>query len=79
MKNMARNNALQTTQFSGKRLKNKTYINIIASHSDRKDDKTFQEVVEIYQSDEVTDFIISHFKGAAVPVKKLVSFLEDYN
>jgi D-methionine transport system substrate-binding protein len=57
---------------------NKAYVNIIAGKTERKDDKTFKEIVEIYHSKEVTDFIKSHFKGAAVPVVKPVSFLDDY-
>jgi D-methionine transport system substrate-binding protein len=57
---------------------NKAYVNIIAGKTERKDDKSFKEIVEIYHSKEVTDFIKSHFKGAAVPVVKPVSFLDDY-
>lgn len=57
---------------------NKAYVNIIAAHTERKDDETFKEIVDIYHSKEVTDFIKSHFKGAAVPVVKPVSFLDDY-
>ena len=57
---------------------NKAYINIIAAHSDRKDEKTLKEIVEIYHSDEVTEFIKSHFKGAAIPVIEPISYLDDY-
>lgn len=57
---------------------NKAYINIIAAQTKRKDDKAFQEIVKIYHSKEVTNFIKSHFKGAAVPVVKPISFLDNY-
>jgi D-methionine transport system substrate-binding protein len=57
---------------------NKAYVNIIAAHEDNKDNKTYQEIVDIYHSKEVTDFIQSHFKGAAVPVIEPISYLDDY-
>jgi D-methionine transport system substrate-binding protein len=57
---------------------NKAYVNIIAAHEKNKDNATFQEIVEIYHSKEVTDFIQSHFKGAAVPVIEPISYLDDY-
>ncbi len=44
------------------------YINIIAAHTDRKDEEAFQKIVDIYHSDEVTSFIEEEYNGAAVPV-----------
>lgn len=49
---------------------NTPYINIIAAHTDRKDEEAFQKIVEIYHSDKVTNFIEEEYKGAAVPVIK---------
>ena len=57
---------------------NKSYINIIASQTKRKDDETFKQIVEIYHSDEVKDFIEKEYKGSAVPVREPISFLDDY-
>jgi len=57
---------------------NKAYINIIAGQTKRKDDKAFKEIVDIYHSKEVTDFIKQHFKGAAVPVVKPITYLDGY-
>ncbi|WP_018665309.1 MetQ/NlpA family ABC transporter substrate-binding protein [Heyndrickxia acidiproducens] len=57
---------------------NKAYINIIAAKTSRKNDKTLKEIVKIYHSKEVTNFNKKHFKGAAVPVNKPVSYLKDY-
>lgn len=57
---------------------NKSYINIIASQTKRKDDETFKQIVEIFHSDEVKDFIEKEYKGSAVPVREPISFLDDY-
>ncbi|MED4934166.1 MetQ/NlpA family ABC transporter substrate-binding protein [Heyndrickxia coagulans] len=57
---------------------NKAYINIIAARTKDKNDKTLKEIVNIYHSKEVSDFIKKHYKGAAVPVNKPVSYLKDY-
>lgn len=57
---------------------NKAYINIIASHTDRKDEEAFQKIVEVYHSDEVSSFIEEEFGGAAVPVKEPISYLDEY-
>lgn len=57
---------------------NKGYINIIASHTDRKDEEAFSKIVEIYHSDEVSSFIEEEFEGAAIPVKEPISYLDDY-
>ncbi|WP_077622407.1 MetQ/NlpA family ABC transporter substrate-binding protein [Sediminibacillus massiliensis] len=47
---------------------NVPYINIIASQTERKDEETFQKIVDIYHSEEVTNFIKEEYEGAAVPV-----------
>ncbi|WP_117168108.1 MetQ/NlpA family ABC transporter substrate-binding protein [Paraliobacillus sediminis] len=47
---------------------NVPYINIIAAHTDRKDEESLQKIVDIYHSDEVTSFIEEEYEGAAVPV-----------
>ena len=57
---------------------NKSYVNIIAAHTKRKDDETLKQIVEIYHSDEVKSFIEEEFNGAAVPVREPISFLDDY-
>lgn len=57
---------------------NKSYVNIIAAKTDRKDDETLQKIVDIYHSDEVKSFIEKEFKGAAVPVIEPISYLDDY-
>ena len=57
---------------------NKSYINIIAAQTERKDDETFKQIVEIFHSDEVKDFIEKEYKGSAVPVREPISFLDDY-
>ncbi|QQZ10116.1 MetQ/NlpA family ABC transporter substrate-binding protein [Heyndrickxia vini] len=62
----------------GEDASNKAYVNIIAAQTKRKNDKTLQQIVDIYHEDEVTNFIKDHFKGAAVPVVKPVSYLDDY-
>ncbi|MFB7303830.1 MetQ/NlpA family ABC transporter substrate-binding protein [Heyndrickxia sporothermodurans] len=62
----------------GEDASNKAYVNIIAAQTKRKNDKTLQQIVDIYHDDEVTSFIKDHFKGAAVPVVKPVSYLDDY-
>jgi D-methionine transport system substrate-binding protein len=57
---------------------NKAYVNIIAAKTSRKDDKSFQEIVKIYHSNQVTDFIKKQYKGAAIPVVKPISYLDNY-
>jgi D-methionine transport system substrate-binding protein len=57
---------------------NKAYVNIIAAKTSRKNDKSFQEIVNIYHSKQVTDFIKKQYKGAAIPVVKPISYLSDY-
>ncbi|MEK3887782.1 MetQ/NlpA family ABC transporter substrate-binding protein [Bacillus sp. FSL K6-3431] len=57
---------------------NKSYVNIIAAQTKRKDDETLQKIVEIYHADKVKEFIEEEFKGAAVPVREPISFLDHY-
>ncbi|MBS4205221.1 MetQ/NlpA family ABC transporter substrate-binding protein [Lederbergia citrea] len=57
---------------------NKAYVNIIAAQTKRKDDETLNKIVEIFHSDKVKEFIEEEFKGAAVPVREPISFLDDY-
>jgi D-methionine transport system substrate-binding protein len=47
---------------------NKAYINIIASQTKNKDNKTYKKIVDIYHTKEVQDFIKKQYKGAAIPV-----------
>ncbi|MFD3448876.1 MetQ/NlpA family ABC transporter substrate-binding protein [Microbacteriaceae bacterium 4G12] len=54
----------------------KPYINIIAAQTKRKNDKTLQKVVEIYQSDEVANFIKETYKGATIPTFVSVKEIE---
>lgn len=62
----------------GEDASNKAYVNIIAAQSKRKDDKVLKQIVDIYHTKEVSDFIKKHFNGAAVPVVKPISYLDDY-
>jgi len=57
---------------------NKAYINIIAAKTDRKEEEVLNRIVEIFHSDEVSNFIEENFDGAAIPVKEPISFLDDY-
>jgi D-methionine transport system substrate-binding protein len=77
---MAINAGLNPTKdpIFGEDASNKAYINIIAAQTKRKDDKTLKQIVDIYHTKEVTDFIKKHFNGAAVPVVKPISYLDDY-
>lgn len=43
------------------------YINIIATQAKDKDDKVLNKIVDIYQSDDVKDFIIEEYKGNSIP------------
>lgn len=43
------------------------YINIIATQEKDKDDETLQKIVEIYQSDDVKDFLNKEFDGNQIP------------
>ena len=43
------------------------YINIIATQAKDKDNETLQKIAEIYQSDDVKDFIIDEYDGNSIP------------
>jgi D-methionine transport system substrate-binding protein len=45
----------------------KPYINIIATQTKNKNDKTLKKLVEIYQTDEVANYIKEVYKGAQIP------------
>lgn len=44
---------------------NSPYANILATTSDKKDDPRIQQLIKIYQSDEVKAFVDDHFAGSA--------------
>ena|SRR5699024_6526722 len=43
------------------------YVNIIAAQAKDKNDETLLKIVDIYQTDEVRDFIIEHRQGNSIP------------
>lgn len=47
----------------------KPFINVIATNSEDVDNKTYKKIVEIYQSEEVTNFIKETYKGNFIPVQ----------
>ncbi|HET7658052.1 MAG TPA: MetQ/NlpA family ABC transporter substrate-binding protein, partial [Bacillales bacterium] len=57
---------------------NKAYVNIIASQTKDKDNPTYQKIVKIYHTKKVQDFIKKQYKGAAIPVVKPISDIENY-
>ncbi|MDR3203186.1 MAG: MetQ/NlpA family ABC transporter substrate-binding protein [Deltaproteobacteria bacterium] len=44
------------------------YINVIVARAEDKDKAILKSFVEAYQSKEVADFILGHFKGSILPV-----------
>ncbi|MFK3937381.1 MetQ/NlpA family ABC transporter substrate-binding protein [Alkalihalobacillus sp. NPDC078783] len=54
------------------------YINIIAARGDNADDPTLQRLVEIYQSDEVKEYIEEEYKGATIPTFISLEELNSY-
>lgn len=54
------------------------YINIIAARSDNADDPALQRIVEIYQSDEVKEFIEEEYQGAQIPTYITLDELNSY-
>ncbi|MBM0066535.1 MetQ/NlpA family ABC transporter substrate-binding protein [Alkalicoccobacillus gibsonii] len=54
------------------------YINIIAARGDNADDPTLQRIVEIYQSDEVKEYIEEEYKGATIPTYISLDELNSY-
>ncbi|MFX3623389.1 MAG: MetQ/NlpA family ABC transporter substrate-binding protein [Ectobacillus sp.] len=55
----------------------KPYINLIATQTKRKNDKTLQKLVEIYQTEEVANFIKETYKGALIPTFVPVKEIEN--
>lgn len=43
------------------------YVNIIATRSEDKDNETLNKIAEIYQTDEVAEFIEEEYKGSTIP------------
>lgn len=43
------------------------YINIIAAPADQADNPTYQEICNVYQSDENADLIVEDSKGSSIP------------
>ncbi len=43
------------------------YINIIAAPASEKDNETYQEICNVYQSDENADLIVEDSKGSSIP------------
>lgn len=54
------------------------YINIILARGDNADDPTLQRIVEIYQSDEVKEYIEEEYKGATIPTYISLDELNSY-
>jgi len=54
---------------------NNAYVNIIAAQTKNKDNKTYQKIVDIFQSKEVQDFVKKQYKGAAIPVVESIDEL----
>ncbi|TSB47634.1 MetQ/NlpA family ABC transporter substrate-binding protein [Alkalicoccobacillus porphyridii] len=54
------------------------YINIIAARTDNADDPALQRLVEIYQSDEVKEFIEEEYQGATIPTYISLEELNNY-
>jgi D-methionine transport system substrate-binding protein len=43
------------------------YINIIATRTEDKDDETLKRLAELYQEDDVAEFIEKEYKGSTIP------------
>ena len=46
---------------------NSTFVNLIAVREENKDDEAVQQFIDIYQSDEVKQFVEETFQGSVVP------------
>lgn len=61
----------------------KPYINIIAARSEDKDNPTFKEIVELYQTDKTAKFIEETYKGNYLPtfisLEELSTYKETYS
>ncbi len=56
----------------------KPYINLIAANAEDADNEAFLKIVELYQQEDTTEFIIEHTKGAQIPTIVSVEDLVDY-
>ncbi|MFB4161300.1 MetQ/NlpA family ABC transporter substrate-binding protein [Geomicrobium sp. JSM 1781026] len=54
------------------------YINIIAAREDNADDPALQKIIDIYQSEEVEQFILDEYEGASIPTFISVEELLNY-
>ena len=45
------------------------YVNIIATKKENKDNEIYNRIVELYQDEDTSEFIIEHHKGASIPTK----------
>lgn len=56
----------------------KPYINLIAANAEDADNEAYLKIVELYQQEDTTEFIIEHTKGAQIPTIVSVEELVDY-
>ena len=56
----------------------KPYINLIAANAEDAENEAYLKIVELYQQEDTTEFIIEHTKGAQIPTKVTVEDLVDY-
>lgn len=54
------------------------YINLIAANAKDADNEAYLKIVELYQQEDTTEFIIEHTKGAQIPTNVTVEELVDY-
>lgn len=56
----------------------KPYINLIAANAVDAENEAYLKIVELYQQEDTTEFIIEHTKGAQIPTTVSVEELVDY-
>lgn len=56
----------------------KPYINLIAANAKDADNEAYLKIVELYQQEDTTEFIIEHTKGAQIPTIVTVEKLTNY-
>ncbi|EGA89924.1 NLPA lipoprotein [Planococcus donghaensis MPA1U2] len=56
----------------------KPYINLIAANAEDTENEAYLKIVELYQQEDTTEFIIEHTKGAQIPTTVSVEELVDY-
>lgn len=54
------------------------YINIIAAQAERQDDETLLRVVELYQQEDVENYLLEAYNQALVPMFVSLEELQDY-